>query len=119
MWCSRFDVEVAVDHVLIARRDAEALQLAPVAAQALGAGALVEHARDVRDAAVPELVQMAHGRGGARLVVGDDEARERAFDLEVDADRRRRRAQQPAHLLVSSAPISSAPSTLWWRQRLR
>ena len=94
------DVEVAIADVLVARGDAEALQLVAVAAQALGARALVEHAADVRDAAVPELVQMAHGRGGAGLVVGHDGGRERALELEVDADRGDVRAHQPARLGV-------------------
>ena len=71
-----------------------------VAAQALGARALVEQAGDVRDAAVAELVQMAHGRGRAGLVVGDDGGGERALELEVDADRGDVGAHQPAHLGV-------------------
>jgi hypothetical protein len=47
---------------------------------------------------MPELVEMAHGRSGARLVVRDDQAGARPLDIDVDADRRHVGAHQAAHL---------------------
>ena len=55
---------------------------------------------DGGDPAMPELVQMAHGRDRAALVVGHHDLGARALELHVDADAGHLGAREPAHLGV-------------------
>ena len=54
---------------------------------------------------MPELVQMPHGKGDSRLVVGDHELGRRARELDVDADAGQVGAHEPADLGVLGVDV--------------
>ena len=99
------DVEVSVGDVLVAVGETEGLHLGAVGTQALGARRRVEQAGDGGDPPVPQLVQMPHGQGDSRLVVGDHELGRGADELDVDADAGQVGADEAADLGVLGVDV--------------
>jgi hypothetical protein len=60
---------------------------------------------------------MAHGEARAASLSDITSSRAGPGRLDVDADARQPRSAEPANLgVLGSTPMSTTPSTLWWRR---